>query len=159
MAATAQGRTTRPRAAKPPAGRPVPQRAGRPQPPPPEDPADVEMPGGFGFEPIRLSTKDIVPPARRVPCFYIDDAEYTIMLEPPMAVSLEFAHIMAEGSGTAEAMGIAVDYLLTELLGEDGYRALRRFRGLQPIHFAKISAVAVRLALGQVELPKDAVNG
>lgn len=100
------------------------------------------------FEVLRLTT---TPQAgeERVPLFYIDDVEYGIPKRPRMNVALQYLRLAKE-SGDA----IAADYLLESLLGREGYRALREYDQLTVEQFSQIAAVATRLTLGALELPK-----
>lgn len=100
------------------------------------------------FEVVRLTSEpDEVE--ERVPLFYIDDTEYTVVKRPGVNIGLQYLHLTRTAG-----QEIAVDYLLGKLLGEDGYRALREYDRLKPEQFERICEVAARLTLGAMELPK-----
>lgn len=122
--------------------------ARRPAPAPAPEPAVPEQPSGE-FEVLRLTTSK-KREEERVPLFYIDDREYTIPRRPRMNIALQFMHIAREQNGDA-----AMDYLLEKLLGEEGYRALRDYDDLEPEEFRQITAIAYKLTLGALELPKE----
>jgi hypothetical protein len=52
-----------------------------------------------------------------------------------------------------------MDYILETMLGEEGYEALLGFHGLKAEDFEKIAAIAYRLTLGALEVPKAASEG
>lgn len=74
--------------------------------------------------PLRFSAESDEPEERE-PLFFIDDHEYTIPVNPPASIALEALHIMAAGKGSVAASIEAEDYIMTEMLGEDGWAALR----------------------------------
>lgn len=102
----------------------------------------------------------------RIPMFYLPDPEaengereYTVPAEPDATIALKYLHIAGGGPcdcpqphGRGELA--ANDYLLTELLGSDGYRALRECRGLKGGDLGAILALASKHALGALEAPK-----
>ncbi|MEV7770586.1 hypothetical protein [Kitasatospora sp. NPDC086791] len=100
------------------------------------------------FEVLRLRTSPQAD-TEMVPLFYIDDVEYCIPKRPRMNIALQFMHL-AKDEGDATA----ADFLLGSLLGEDGYRALREYDQLTSEQFQQITAVATRLTMGALELPK-----
>jgi len=82
----------------------------------------------------------------RVPLFEVDGETYTIMARPQAEIALQYLHL-TQTKGDAAAS----HYLLGELLGEDGYTALRRFKGLQDKQFRQIVTIAAQIALGSAE--------
>ena len=122
---------------------------------------EVMEPGVFGFEPVRLTPVEDETP--RVPLFYIADQAYTIPAQVGVEVGLEALHISRTigmtGAPREEVEGAIYDYIFEATLGPEGYAALRGFRGLRPEDFAKIAAIAYRMTLGALELPKDAATG
>ena len=107
-------------------------------------------PGSAGdFEVLRLTRK----PERneeRVPLFYIDDVEYTVVKRPHANVGLKMLELLrTQGEPAAQA------YVLGKLLGADGYAALLEYDDLTAEQYAHICQVAARLALGSLELPKE----
>lgn len=106
---------------------------------------------------LRLTPR--AEPAARVPLFYIGDLEFTVPADPGANIALQYLHIAAgqdcaciKPHGRGEMA--ANDYLLTELLGEDGYQALREFDGLTTADLGQIIAIAVKITLGALEIPK-----
>ena len=115
----------------------------------PEDPDILGIPG---LKPLRLSTTDVEPLSTgRHPLFYIDDREYTVPDEVPQSVALEFVHLAATGD---VGLLTAQDYLLTELLSDEAYAALRAYKYLTAAQLAWIIQTCVRIALGALETPK-----
>lgn len=74
-------------------------------------------------EPFRFSTEAEPEAEERIPFFYIDDDEYTILANPGPGPAIEAMHIAAGGGPVA--LVESDDYLMTEMLGEDGWAALR----------------------------------
>jgi hypothetical protein len=111
-----------------------------------------------GFQPLRLTPR--AEPAERVPLFYIGDVEFTIPARPGANVALQYLHI---GSGQecscikphGRGEAAANDYLLTELLGDDGYQALREYDDLQMADLAQLLTIAVQHTMGALEVPKE----
>ena len=112
------------------------------------DPADPDIAGLHGIKPMRLFTSDDDEPVEREPLFYIDDVAYTIPVRVGMDVAIEYLHRAAAVGGGGEGEALAADYLLTEMLGEEGYRALRTYKKLTAAQFAHVIAVCTRIALG-----------
>ena len=48
----------------------------------------------------------------------------------------------------------AQDYLLNAVLGEDGYKRLRAYKGLTTEQLAWVISICNRIALGALEIPK-----
>jgi hypothetical protein len=107
---------------------------------------DVPIPDFPDIPVIKLTP---VVDDRRVVLFYVGDTGYTIPVRPQMEVGLQYLHL-----SQTEGESAAIEYLLTKLLGEDGYRALREFDGLDQKQFQQIVAIASEIALGSVEAPK-----
>jgi hypothetical protein len=94
---------------------------------------------------------------QRVPLFYIDDQAYTVPRFPAPAVGLRFLKILHnEGEGEANY------YLLTTMLGEEGYDALMNYSDkglLSSEQFEAVIDKALRIISRQDELPKAVRNG
>jgi hypothetical protein len=106
--------------------------------------------GPFRFEPLRLSTTSPEPlDQRRVELFSIDDDSYTIPAEPPMSWALEYLHGVA--SGSEMLMAQATDTLLTQMLGEEAWKAFREYEYLKPKHFTWVMSVITQVTMGAVE--------
>ena len=106
--------------------------------------------GPFRFEPLRLSTTSPEPlDERRVELFSIDDVSYTIPAEPPMSWALEYLHGVA--SGNEMFMARATDRLLTQMLGEEAWKAFREYEYLKPKHFTWVMSVITQVTMGAVE--------
>lgn len=112
-------------------------------------------PGGAAPEPAGIETRQVIrlTPAdddTRIPLFEADGETYTILARPQMEIGLQYLHLsVTEGEQTA------THYLLGELLGEDGYAALRNFKGLTSKQFQQVVTIATEIALGSVEAPKE----
>lgn len=65
--------------------------------------------------------------AEREPLFYLDDVEYTVPVKFPASVALEYMYLFR-----TQGFQDAYEFALAEGLGEDGYRALRKYKGLTP---------------------------
>jgi len=142
MAATAK-------AGKPPRARPVPR-------------AITAAPAPQANGVLRLtSTSD--EPEQREPLFYIDDTEYTIPVDPPASIGLAATHMMAaerarlvaigidDRTATFSAMGLAQDYTLQEMLGEEAYKALRECKTLKGADLRRLMEVCSERAMAALE--------
>lgn len=92
-------------------------------------------------------------PEEREPLFYINDAEYTIPVEPGPGIGMEALHIIAEGGGSAVAMAMADDYVMTEMLGAEGWEALRGCKTVKRADMLHLIQVCTQKALGALENP------
>lgn len=116
---------------------------------------------GLPFEPVRLETKkaEDKQPSPRIHLFSIDGTDYFIDARPSMSIALQFMHFagMSANRKPGEANvrdAAAISYLMTSLLGEDGWRALREFPDLSPKQFTMITEIATTVVMGVLELPK-----
>jgi hypothetical protein len=126
-------------AAKAVAGKPAQQR-----------PARITRPAPAAPELLRFtSTTD--EPEQREPLFYIDDTEYTILVNPPASIGQEALHILAEEGGGPLAQVMADDYVMTAMLGEEGYAALRACKTVKPAELAHLKEIITKKALGALE--------
>lgn len=164
MAATARG-TAKP--ATTARKRPATPRS-RPAPPVPAQPdldalagklGDVEPPGrgkpDLSFDVIKIGPADESARIERVPIFSLPgpdgkEREYTVLVKPPYYVALEYTHKLR-----AEGLGFALDYLMEEMLGAEGYAALRGYKDITEQQVGQVLAIVTRLALGRLELPKE----
>ena len=108
-----------------------------------------------GPEVIRLTPAD---EGERVPLFYVGDDEYTIVARPQMEIGLTYLKLNRTPPGKGGGEDAAIYYLLTALLGQDGYDALSAFKGLRQDQFQKIVGIATQMALGALEIPKGPGN-
>jgi hypothetical protein len=106
MAATVKAGARNRRPALPPARRPEPE---------PSGPLHFAAPAK-GAKP---------EPEEREALFYVGDTEYTILSDPGPGIALDARHIIATGGHAANAK--AEDYVMTEMLGEQGWTDLRRY--------------------------------
>jgi hypothetical protein len=95
------------------------------------------------------STSD--EPEQREPLFYIDDVEYTILVNPPASIAQEALHILAEAGGGPVGQIMADDYVMGEMLGEDGWAALRSCKTVKPEQLAHLKQEVVKKAMGALE--------
>ena len=122
----------------------------------PDTEADLVMlPGGFSFEPVRFD--DEHPEDIRVTLFVGNDGtRYTVLANPGPRVGLEYVHLVGMGGGSETAQLLASDWLMGEMLGQEGYDALRGMRTADGTKYRKITAIVNRIAMGPLEIPKDA---
>ena len=112
----------------------------------PETVEDVPIPDFPDIPVIKLTRAE---DERRVVLFYIGDVGYTVSVRPQMEVGLQYLHLSQTKGEPA-----AIEYLLGKLLGEDGYRALREFDGLEQKQFEQIVTIAVAAGSRQCGSPK-----
>lgn len=129
--------------AKAVAGKPRPARITRPAPAAPAAPEVLRF----------TSTTGEVE--QREPLFYIDDVEYTIPVDPSPTIGLEALHILSANGGGVIAQAMADDYVMTEMLGEDGYAALRGCKTVTSGELAQVIRIVSQKALGALEDPKN----
>lgn len=82
----------------------------------------------------------------RIPIFSVDGTEYTIPKDVPAYVSLEAQELLA-----TQGMVVAERWLMVELLGEDGWKALRSCKTLTRGQYRKLAASIVEHAMGSDE--------
>jgi hypothetical protein len=102
-------------------------------------------------------------PQEREPLFYIDDTEYTMLVDPPASIALtasrllsdERRHLEALGADPLEAFraasGLSQNYVMTEMLGEDGYAALCGCKTITPAEIRQVMQVVSERAQGALE--------
>ena len=116
------------------------------------DPARIL--GVPGFTPVRLASTPRDVPVRRVVLFSVDGTDYTVPVEVPAWVGMEYLHLVAGEDGQGFASARATDFLLREVLGDGGYAAFRGAQSMSSAEFAQILTIVVRLAMGPMEAPK-----
>lgn len=104
--------------------------------------ANVE---GLPYEPVEMVTTGGAV-ADRVPIFSIDGVAYTIPAKPRPALALRFLH-----NRRTVGEDDATDILLEELLGPDGYKALREYDELTTEQLKSVFTIAQKVALGALE--------
>lgn len=82
----------------------------------------------------------------RIPIFSVDGTEYTIPADVPAYVSLEAQELLA-----TQGMVVAERWLMVELLGQDGWDALRSCKTLTRAQYRKLAASIVEHAMGPDE--------
>lgn len=87
---------------------------------------------------------------KRVPLFEIDDTEYSIPVKVEVNDALEYLHI-----GRTQGQEAQIDFMLGLLLGEEGYAALRAFRGLTEQNLMDVIKACRKVMTGSVRGPKD----
>lgn len=92
-------------------------------------------------------------PEEREALFYIDDTEYTVLVNPPASIGQEALHIIAEGGGSPVAQVMADDYVMSQMLGGEAYAALRACKTVKAGELAHLKQVVSRKALGALEDP------
>lgn len=103
---------------------------------------------GAPFEPLRLSSAPEEAP-EMVDLFEIDDTMYSVPRRPSASIGLRYLD-------AAETLGpqAANLYVLREMLGEDGYRALSSCKALTDPQLAWVVETIHGLVLGTIEAPK-----
>lgn len=123
-----------------------------PAPPPlPVLDSDPDIAGLPGIKPLRLTTPDRPRATTRHPLIYIDGEPVTIPDEIPQNIAAEYLHIAASTADPGLAQARAQDYLLTAVLGEDGYRRLREYPHLKAQQFAWVVETCQQLTVGALE--------
>ena len=102
-------------------------------------------------------------PEEREPIFYIDDTEYTMLADPPASIALTASRLLSEERGHLEALGaepleafraasgLAQNYVMTEMLGQDGYAALCGCRTIKAAEMRRVMEVVSERAQGALE--------
>jgi hypothetical protein len=90
-------------------------------------------------------------PEEREPLFYIDDVEYTIPVNPSSVIGREALHIMAEHGGGPVGMTLADDYIMTMMLGVEGFSALRSCKTLKKGDYPYLVSIITERAMGALE--------
>ena len=103
--------------------------------------------GNRSYVVLELSSADVVSD-ERIPLFTIDGTEYTMPAEVPGYVSLEVVELWAT---QGEAAGTR--WLMIELLGDEGYDALRTCKTISKAQMRQVQEILVRHAMGE-EDPK-----
>lgn len=123
-----------------------------------DGPGLADILGIPGFQPLHLDPDAKPAPVIRVTLITIGDQSITVPAEVPQTVAVEYMHRAGLHDGTEErasmAMAAATDYLLTEVLGADGYARMRSYEALTSDQFQWVMKVVIRLALGRLETPK-----
>ena len=81
--------------------------------------ADTKSGASDELDVIRFSSEAEPKVSKRIPLFYIDDVAYTVPKDPSPSIGLKYLQIAHEESGDA-----ATYYLMTTMLGEEGFQAL-----------------------------------
>lgn len=87
---------------------------------------------------------------KRVPAFSINGTTYYISTRPKVNKAIRYLHL-TRTQGTE----IAIDFMLGELLGEEGYEALMNFDDLTAEQLREVVNIASKVMTGAVEVPKD----
>ena len=104
--------------------------------------------GNRSYVVLELSSDDVVSD-ERIPLFSIDGTEYTMPAEVAGNVGLQVTDIWATDG---EAAG--TKWLMIELLGEDGYQALRDCKTITKAQMRQVIQIMVKHALGDEDGPK-----
>ena len=104
--------------------------------------------GNRSYAVIELSSADVVSD-ERIPLFSIDGTDYTMPAEVPGSVSMEATELWA-----TEGEASATRWLMLELLGEDGWAALRGCKTITKAQTKQVIQIIVEHAMGGDEDPK-----
>lgn len=136
--------------------RPATRATARPAlPPAPDEEVEGLEVGADGAEVLRVPDDGDVPELERIPMFYIGDREFTVLKDPPVSIGLEALHIIARGGGGMIAQTMADDYMMTEMLGEEGYAVYRQSPKLTREQRLWVKMRVTQLAMGALEDPKS----
>jgi hypothetical protein len=111
-------------------------------------PPPLLRPTGAPFEPLRLSSAPEEAPDL-VDLFEVDGTMYSVPSKPSASIALRYLDA-AENLGP-QAANL---YVLREMLGEDGYKALSTCRALTDTQLTWIVETVQGLVLGTIEAPK-----
>ena len=105
-------------------------------------------PGSAPFEPLRLSSAPGAAP-EMIDLFEIDGTMHRVPRKPSASIGLRYLD-------AAETLGpqAANLYVLRDMLGEDGYRALSTCKTLTDEQLAWVVETIQGLVLGTIEAPK-----
>lgn len=102
------------------------------------------------FSPIRLQTPEAVAekavPVGRQPLFYVGEKEYTIPVDVPGSLTLKALDMTA-----TEGEVIATRWVMRQVLGDDGYKALLTHPDITKRELAAITKVVRELVFGEAE--------
>ena len=104
--------------------------------------------GNRSYVVLELSSADVVS-EDRIPLFSIDGTEYTMPAEVMGYVSTQVIDIWA-----TEGEAAGTRWLMIELLGQDGYDALRTCKTITKAQLRQVTQIMVRHALGDESDPK-----
>jgi hypothetical protein len=108
----------------------------------PVTPAPPEIP--------RITTKKEKGPVEMTVLFTIDDVDYSVPTHTAPNMSLKYLWLLKK-----EGAAAANFYMLTVLLGEEGYEALMNYDDLSQEDYDAVLAAANKIMLGKDEAPKD----
>ena len=103
--------------------------------------------GNRSYVVLELSSADVVS-EERIPLFSIDGTDYTMPAEVAGYVSLEATDLWATQGEAA-----ATRWLMIEMIGEDGYAALRQCKTITKAQMRHVQEILVKHAMGE-EDPK-----
>jgi len=116
--------------------------AAKPKPPTTTEPEEVPM--------LEITTESEVEPVRKL-LFKLDGEPIYGTVVGEAWMSLEYLEVVAE-----KGQDFAMTWLLRTVLGEEGYAALRRRKGLKLSHLGQIVAICQKLILGDEDEPPKA---
>jgi hypothetical protein len=103
--------------------------------------------GNRSYVVLELSSADVVSD-ERIPLFTIDGTEYTMPAEAPGYIGIEATHLWATESPAA-----ATDWLMSEMLGDEGFTALRTCKTITRAQYQQVVKIVVDHVYGE-EDPK-----
>lgn len=117
---------------------------------PPKRAANGGRSNGHGPPVLVLTSAVDEGEENRIALFSIDGEMYSIPDPVPGYVSLETTHLWAN-----EGEARATDWLMGELLGDDGYAALRGCKTITKAQIQQVMKICVERTMGDGEDPKD----
>jgi hypothetical protein len=98
--------------------------------------------------PLRFSTAK--PPEREL-LFSIDDTEYTIPVKPPAHIGIDASKMIVEGDGSTRTGMDAEEFVMREMLGEEGFAALIACEQVSLEDYKHLLTIVTDRAMGRGE--------
>ena len=111
-------------------------------------PAAPPTPPAAPDGPLRFST---ATPPEREPLFYIDGTEYTIPVKPPAHIGIEASKMVVEGDGSTRTGMEAEEFVMREMLGEEGFAALIACEHVSLDDYKHLLGIVTDRAMGRGE--------
>jgi hypothetical protein len=115
----------------------------------PELRIEPELADVGGPQIVALKSPDGTAKPERVPAFSINGITYSINVRPLTNAGLRYVHL-ARTKGNEHA----IDFMLTTLLGEEGYEALMDYDDLTEEDLKAVVEGASKIMAGTLEAPK-----
>jgi hypothetical protein len=115
--------------------------------PRPVRPQPVTQAPSNGFPILRLkTTTPSRGKAKRVPLFYIDDTEYTMLAEPPAALALQYLDLVQR-----QGPDVGFNFAMDQMIGAEAYQELIHYDALTKDEFTQVAKVVTDHLLGALQ--------